>query len=266
MRTMTMQTPFGLVDHDSYQLHVFCDGLVMGSRVFKTPTLYHASAWLWREGQDVVEVANDEGGMTQSDAGHLDISGAALGISAGPDGGRWAVGDDLVVDFRPQTEFRWPDTRSEVVHQPDMQVTLTVDGESHSGIGYTKRYGWTPAPRHWGYRFIQGYADDRRINLWTAEATFGEAQYDYFKILRPDGRLAEAGRWDSCHRDEGARGIIDGEEVRVTMEELGRWEAPLRSAAMDSLMRQRVVRLNVETDAASHTGIAINESCYGSLG
>lgn len=78
----------------------------------------------------------------------------------------------------PRREFRWSDTISIVIHQPDMQVEMVLDGETHHGAGYCKRYGWTPSPAHWGYRFIQGFLDDAEISIWTAEATFGTEKYD----------------------------------------------------------------------------------------
>ncbi len=262
---VTAQAPYGLTDHDSYQVHAFCPGLVAAARVFKTNTFHHVSAWIWRDGGALSEVLNDERPLVQGSVGHLDLTGDGVRITA-PDGECMLETPSLRFQYTPRTELRWPDTISDVIHQPDMEMTVHVDGESHAGIGYVKRYTWTPHPHYWGYRFIQGYADDNRINLWTAEATFGEAQYDYMKILRPDGSLAEAGPWQSCHRDNGARGVIDGQEVQVSIEELGRWEAPLRSDGMDSLMRQRACRLTVDIDGTRHQGMAINENCFGTLG
>ena len=108
----------------------------------------------------------------------------------------------------------WSDTISTVVHQPHIECEIQIGGETHTGLGYCKRYAWTPAPRYWGYRFIQGFADAGALKLWTAEATFGEAKYDYFYLFLPDGSLVQADEGISCHRENAAFAKVAGQVVR----------------------------------------------------
>ena len=133
-----------------------------------------------------------------------------------------------------------------------MTVKLELDGRCHTGVGYCKRYSWTPAPRHWGYRFVQGFvyadADAGATSVWTAEATFGNAKYDYFHLLPPHGETRAALDGGSCHRQNAVYANTADGAVTLALEELAVWECPLQSAAMDSLLRQRVCRLTVATD------------------
>lgn len=261
-----MQTPFGGFDHDSLQYHVFCGPIVGAARLFRTASLEHASLWLWRDGR-LEEIAASRGPFETGGGVGLSLGADGLAFREDPDGIRIEAGDGaLRIRLAPRRELRWSDTISEVVHQPDLDVTLLIDGAEHRGIGYCKRYSWTPAPRHWGYRFVQGYAGAPPTAFWTAEATFGLGKYDYFKALGPDGALREAAPAESCHRQDAAHARLGGEPVALELEELAVWEAPLVSGAMDSLLRQRVCRLTARIGGVAHDGFAINETCYGTLG
>ncbi len=263
---MTAETaiPFGGNDHDSLQYHLFCGDVVCGARIFRTRTLDHSSAWIY-DGRELREVFNSSERLTARDARGETMEGE--GVSFAP--GRLAFsvgGGELVVRFEVRTELSWPDRISTVIHQPDLACEIAFEGQSLSGIGYCKRYTWTPIPHHWGYRFVQGFTSDHGTKLWTAEATFGESKYDYFNIIRPDGTRQIAGEQDSGHRQNAAFARIAGERITARLTKLGRWEAPLVSTGMDSLLRQRVCRLTLESAAGCESGLAINETCYGTLG
>lgn len=261
-----MQGPFGGYDHDSLQYHVFCDGLVGAARLFRSGSLEHASLWLCRDGL-LEEIARGDGPLEAGPGPGLDTRAGGLAFTE-DDAGITVAAPEHGVRMRlvPRQELRWSDTISDVIHQPDLDVTLTLDGAEHRGIGYCKRYSWTPAPRHWGYRFVQGFAGPPRTGVWTAEATFGTGKYDYFKLLDPTSTVREAGPAGSCHRQDAVHARVDGVPVALALEELAVWEAPLVSDRMDSLLRQRVCRLRMETGGRTLLGHAINETCYGTLG
>lgn len=239
-------------------------------RLFSTKTLEHGSLWVF-DGARYHELQNVTGQFdhSSSEAFEIDIgqvsfreNGARITIHfEGADGK-----DDLKVVLRPATELRWSDTISQVTHQPDMAVELHWNGRVYQGVGYCKRYSWTPAPKYWGYRFIQGFIDEGAISIWTAEATFGTAKYDYFRMLTPDGVVIAAPDDISCHRQNGGFAQTSIGPVRIELEELSIWQAALRSDNMDSLLRQRACRMTVYTDHWQKQGLAINETCYGTLG
>lgn len=263
-----IQPPFGDFDHDSIQYHAFCGNFVCAARIFSTRSLVHTSAWVY-DGNSVRTVFGSTQTPVQSSAGHCDVE--ADGIFMRADDRTAAIrlspensADAIDLHFDVRSEVTWNDTISTVIHQPDMECQVVFGGATHTGKGYAKRYTWTPCPHNWGYRFIQGYAGD--INLWTAEATFGEDKYDYFKMIAPDGTVSEAERPNSCHRMNAAFATVGGDQIAVEIEEIGRWQVDLRSAAMDSLLRQRMCHLQVTRNGEVHTGYAINETCYGTLG
>lgn len=263
-----IQRPFGDFDHDSIQYHAFCGDFVCAARIFSTRSLVHTSAWVY-DGKSVRTVFGSTETPVQSSAGYCDVSAPGIAIRADDKTASISLAprasdDAIEMTFDVRSQVTWGDTISTVLHQPDMDCRVVFGGATHTGQGYAKRYTWTPCPHNWGYRFIQGYADE--INLWTAEATFGDDKYDYFKLIAPDGTVSEAGRPDSCHRMNSAFATVEGDRIAVEIEEIGRWEVDLKSSAMDSLLRQKMCRLRVTRNGDVHNGYAINETCYGTLG
>ncbi len=263
----TPQSPFGGFDHDSLQYHFFCGDIVGACRLFRTNTLDHASVWVFKNG-DLRQIATSDRILARDPKG-LDADAGAVSF-------READGRILVeavdgasrfrVDLRPRREIAWGDTIDRVVHQPDIAVALELDDARFDGVGYCKRYSWTPAPRHWGYRFVQGFADGGETSIWTAEATFGLNKYDYFRILTADGSLIDAVAESSRHRQNAVFAETERGPFELTLEELAAWDAPLRSERMDSLLRQRVCRFEARHAGRALSGFAINETCYGTLG
>ncbi len=267
---MYSQHAFGDFDHDSVQYHFYCGDIMGAGRLFSTRTLEHGSLWIfdgaqYHELQSVTGKFHDRSDRAfEADIGQISLrqNGSTITIHLEGMNGK----DDFKVVLTPATELRWSDTISQVIHQPDMAVELHWNGQVHDGIGYCKRYSWTPAPNYWGYRFIQGFLDDGAISIWTAEATFGTGKYDYFRMLMPDGDVITTPDDISCHRLNGAFAKTSIGPVNIQLEELCVWQAPLRSERMDSLLRQRACRMTVTTDNWQKHGLAINETCYGTLG
>jgi len=279
------QPPFGLDDLDGLQYQLFCPDLIVGIRIFKTLTLFHSSAWVYRDGE-MSEFAISSQALKQNDGNHLDISGDGFAFCTQPqdstaptaqgnnedsetiDGEitvQGSGGKTMHIRFKVIEQIKWPDTVSTVIHQPHIECEIQIGGETHTGLGYCKRFSWTPMPHYWGYRFIQGFADDGAIKLWTAEANFGDKKYDYFYLYLPDGSLVQADDGISCHRQNAAFAKVGGQACEVEIDELGCWEAKLTSDGMDSLLRQKVCRLTVRVLGREHQGMAINETCYGTL-
>ena len=267
---MTAQESFGIYDHDSLQYHFFCGDVVGAARLFFTRTLQHASMWVF-DGASYREFQSADQVYDSNAQSHLNVQAGGLSFSGSDDlieiTPQEKGGDgECRVRLTPRHELRWSDTISTVIHQPNMQVELRLDGKSLDGIGYCKRYGWTPAPSHWGYRFIQGFLEGGEISVWTAEATFGLEKYDYFKMLMPDGEIVTTPDDVSCHRQNGAQAISSIGPIQIELEPLSVWDHTLESDAMNSRMRQRACRLVVRSPLWEKRGFAINETCYGTLG
>jgi len=264
------QLSFGHVDHDSLQFHFFTGNMVGACRLFSSKSLRHASLWLF-DGTETRELFSSDHFETNAAGELLDVSSAGLRLrdtngTIHIDLHDTGENAEVSLVMAPKTTCRWGDTISDVLHSPDMDVQLVLNGQEHAGMGYCKRYGWTPAPHYWGYRFIQGFVSNNAISVWTAEATFGTEKYDYFKILLPDGRVVEAAADRSCHRQNSAHGSTEVGDCHISIEEIGVWQTRLASPVMDSLMRQRACRTTITIDGEDHTGFAINETCYGTLG
>jgi hypothetical protein len=259
-----LHAPFGKAAHDSLQYHFRCGGLIGAARLFRTGTLDHASAWVWT-GRALERLHDGRGPLHQQPGDALDVGDGALRVSEDAAGAVAVTGPGFRLGLRPRQVFRWGDTIATVLHAPDLACTFEFAGRRLEGIGYCKRYAWTPAPRHWGYRFVQGWLDDAAA-LWTAEATFGTAKYDYFRLLEPDGTLREGGPEASRHRQDAVVCDLPEGFARVALTELAVWEAPLVSGGMDSLLRQRVCALTVDLAGRRREGLGINETCFGTLG
>lgn len=267
---MSEQQSFGSYEHDSLQYHFFCGEVVGGCRLFHTNSLQHASLWIF-DGERYREFQSTTGRYNENAVDRLSVRMGGLAFAS--------KGEEIAVSFadskqtetvairlKPIREVTWSDTISTVVHQPVMDVELSLDGETTTGVGYCKRYAWTPAPRHWGYRFIQGFVDEGQISIWTAEATFGLGKYDYFKIMRPDGEILTTPDDVSCHRKNSAYGQTSEGPVWVTIEPMSTWDCLLESDRMSSRMQQRACRMTLRSETWEKHGFAINETCYGTLG
>ena len=267
---MSEQHCFGGSDHDSLQYHFFCGEIIGACRLFHTNSLQHASLWIF-DGKTCRELQSSNGSYHENASDRLIVRMDELTFVS--------EGEDIVITFddsgtasaviirmKPVREIAWGDTISTVIHQPNMYTELTLDGKTSKGVGYCKRYAWTPAPRHWGYRFIQGFVDDGQTSVWTAEATFGLGKYDYFKIMNQHGEILTTPNDVSCHRMNSAYGLTSEGPVWVSIDPLCAWDALLESEGMNSRMQQRACRMIMRSDNWEKHGFAINETCYGTLG
>lgn len=261
-----VQPQFGVGFHDSIQYHFFWEDRVFALRVFKTPSLFHHSCWIY-DGK-VRELLNSNEPMTLAKREHVDLSSSMLKVEE--DGSQGLLdlrtsGDLLRIEFKVRNMFFWDCPSGPGYHQPDLDGRITYKGKSHMAIGYCKRYWFFDVP-YWGYRFVQGPVDDRSFVLWTADATFKWHKYAYFKIATKDGRVRSAALKDSVHRENRVYGVVDGVQYEIDLQELGVWETILRSHKMDSQMRQRFCKMTVRFDGKAVPGYAINETCFGTLG
>lgn len=271
-----MQQPvFAMASFDSLQYHFFGDEACFSVRLQRCPSVEHSSAWL----HDGVtrELVNSTERVLQSSASYLDVTTSKLSLSVPEGTGHVEVRDPrgkpvLEIDFEPRTEIVWDFPSGDanrvdqpVIHQPDLACRIRYDGRETDGIGYCKRAYLEP-PRYMGYVFIHGVSADHKTKLWTADAGWGTAKYDYFKLLHPDGRLEEADSTDSYHQWDAAYATLGGRRVSVKIEELGRWQTSLVSGRMDSLYGQRYCTLQVDDGEQSFHGQALKEYWIGTVG
>jgi hypothetical protein len=255
--------------HDSIQYHFFCDDKLFAVRIFKTDSLEHHSAWLYDGSARTV--LTSKAPIRQADREYLDVSADMLRIEAGDTAGRIAVhgaasDDAFAVEFKPGRTLRWSDTLEQVVHQPNIDCVVSYRGQRLPGVGYSKRYAWAAPPRYWGYRFLQGFLDDRRTSIWTADAIFGLNKYDYFKVLAADGSLFEAPKHSTAHKQNLMFAYVEGTRHEARFEEIAVWDQILDSAQMDSHLRQRYGRVRYFDGKREREGVAITEYCFGTLG
>jgi hypothetical protein len=259
--------------HDSIQYHFFCEDKLFAMRIFRSDSLEQTSAWIF-DGTAKAVLASDSK-ITQSDAGHLDVSSQEMTLAAGEDAGRITIVSEKAegsfeVEFTLGKTLNWgynaQDVGEDVFHQPDLACVVTYRGKKMVGRGYCKRYYWQNPPRYWGYRFLQGFIDDRKTSIWTADAMFGTSKYEYFKLLGQDGTLLELPTDTCAHKQNLMFGYLDGVRHEAIFEELGAWNQTLKSSSMDSHMQQRYGKVTYFDGNNVRTGVAITEYCFGTLG
>ena len=157
-------------------------------------------------------------------------------------------------------------------------------GRELQGYGYSKRYHGV-YPRHNGWRFIHGVANEagstlptpegqgRASVVWTADATFGDDKYNYYKLL-PDAKadasaagLVEAKATETYQQADAGYAIIDGVRHQATLAELAKWSAIIGGGGgMECKMENRLCALTLSTgEGPPLTGLAYNERCFGTL-
>jgi hypothetical protein len=255
--------------HDSIQYHFFCGDKFFSMRAFYTKNFTHHSAWVY-DGE-ARELINTSEPLKLLDRQRLSLQGSRFLMQAGDHDGKITVlaagGRNtpvLEARFTNPNTFVWSCFTSPAIHQTHLQGEITYDGQTYKGIGYCKRYWWDENIEFWGYRFVQGITDPGYM-IWTADATFGNLKYAYFRASQPNGMMAVAEEKDSSHRNDSAFGIIDGVPYEIRLSELGVWETVLRSNSMESKMRQRFCKMTVSHEGCTDTGYALNETCFGTI-
>lgn len=255
--------------HDSIQFHAFCDDKLFAARIFRTESIEHCSAWIF-DGT-ARTVLSSKASITQTNKANLDVVSDNMKIEANEMGGRISVigantADSFQIDFEVGKAYRWSDTLEEVMHYPNLDCVVSFRGKSFRGPGYSKRYAWAKPPKYWGYRFLQGFIEDRKVAIWTADAVFGLNKYDYFKVLNADGTLFEIPKDSSAHMQNSMFGYVDDVRHQAEFSELGVWDQILRTDRMDSHLQQRYGRVRYFDGKSERQGIAITEYCFGTLG
>jgi hypothetical protein len=263
------QPQYGKGYHDSVQYHFFCDDKFFSMRVFNTKNFTHHSAWVF-DGQ-VREIINSSEPLMRIGQDRLNLQGSKFLMESGDHDGKITVlpsgsGNAPIMEakFSNPNTFVWSCFGTPAIHQTHLQAEVTYEGKTYRGIGYCKRYWWDENIEFWGYRFVQGIAQPGYM-IWTADATFGDLKYAYFKISQPGGELAIAPEKESSHRNDTAFGVIDGVAHDIELKELGVWETVLRNDHMESKMRQRFCEMTVRHNGRTDTGYALNETCFGTI-
>mmetsp|Transcript_48357 Transcript_48357/g.121819 ORF Transcript_48357/g.121819 Transcript_48357/m.121819 type:complete len:345 (-) Transcript_48357:267-1301(-) len=266
--------------HDHLQYHFFFEGLFVQARVFLTPSLEEHSLWIYDHSVGKVqELLNSSERLRQTDAQHLELTGSRFHVQDGPGGGVVKLlgqggQAELEVQFKNKHVYSWLPAgqgSDAVIHRPDLELTLSYQGKTLNGRGYSKRYYGVYGP-HWGYRFIQSSWLGGQKFLWTADATFrlgdGEAKYNYFKLLDGEtGDLVQAESKDTYQQDCAGYAEIDGKKYVVSITPLDEWMHDYKAGDTNSRMQLRYCKISLASNDGSEQleGYALNERCFGVL-
>jgi len=263
--------------HDSLQYHFFFPGLFVAGRVFHTRTLQQHSAWMYDTGSGLMTELFEPSyqAMSQKVGNEsLDMESDHLHITDAPAGGSFVVKQrGMKVSFAQRNIFSWlpaGQARDAVIHRPDLHCVLEIDGKRLEGTGYSKRY-YGLYPRFWGYRFIHGITQtggSEPTCFWTADATFGDNKYNYFKVLPPSAPLISAESRDTWQQDSSGFALIGGTRYQVNLKPLCTWETIIGrpGGSMESKMQNRYCEVELVEGGKSSKGVAYNERCFGTLG
>lgn len=179
--------------------------------------------------------------------------------------------DNLIrVEFLPGSVHSWhvPGRSEGVFHFPDISARITYKGKTSEAFGYCKRY-WGDYDGPWGYQFIQGLAADKSKTFWTADATFADFEYNYFKVYDPtDKSLLSAEKVDTWHNNQRAFWRpIGGDRMEVELKEVAKMEFFLSSDKQHSKLVERFGSVELRKNEQSvFAGFGFNEICFGTVG
>ena len=294
--------------HDSLQYHFFLSGLFLAIRVFHTSSLQSVTAWAYDYAEPEsgaielvnsyaplapqpgsgLNLANDELAIVDdaTDGGSIRIAPtstaatallARAGVPVGPSGR-----PELVLAIEQQGHvYSWvPVGASDdlVIHRPQMRARLDGwRGAAPTGYGYSKRYHGIYA-RYNQWRFIHGVADTQGLDapppaiVWTADATFGDKKYNYFKLLsgaaHKSGEIIEASKSETYNQEDAGYATIDGKRYEAHVHEIASWHTIIGGGAgqMEAKYENRLCELTLMTgDEQFTTGVAYNERYLGTL-
>lgn len=178
----------------------------------------------------------------------------------------------LGIDFSPESTYFWqvPGQTHGVFHFPDITASIHFEGRTVPAVGYCKRY-WGDYDGPWGYQFIQGSADDKSKFFWTADATFGDEEYNYFKVHDRESKtlIAEANKLDTWHNNQRAfwRPVDPMQGMEVELQPVGKMEFFLKSSTQYSKLTERFgpVQLRRKDGSVVFNGFGFNEVCFGTV-
>ena len=298
--------------HDSLQYHFFFENLFLAVRIFHTESLQSTTAWAYdfsRAADGPVELLNTYTPLTpQRGPPSLHLEGEEISIvDAAADGIRITLrptsaaalemlergGAPRGVSGRPELTieaaqghaYGWMPAGFEtaadrpVIHRPQMTARASWCGVEQSGHGYSKRYhGAYPRQNQW--RFIHGVATTAAAAnveppsiVWTADATFGDDKYNYFKLLPPAGHatgaLLESASSETYQQQDAAYAVIGGQKVEARLDEIAKWHTIIggrASGEMESKYENRLCKFTLRVGDEPHaSGVAYNERCLGTL-
>ncbi|KAF4664886.1 hypothetical protein FOL47_004900 [Perkinsus chesapeaki] len=287
--------PLGI--HDDWQFHFFAaneDAQVrsLSFRIWSAKSI-PLRAWLWyttRDGESKVLVdykGKSFNSLQEVSEKEVKVSFGSLGsvtliddVNDPKGSGEFALEHEgkevLRMHFTTDgLHFPWevPGQEDKVIHRPLLRADLLIEGTHESMFGYSKRYYGPSYGPVWGYRFIHTIFMGQNDNephtvIWTADATFGNNKYNYWKSLDVKTGKVEAipGNF-TCHQQGVARTFNGGElnNLAVDVEASHVWT--LKGSNMLSKMSEAfgVAKLTDRNGKVLARGPAFNEVCFGSL-
>lgn len=268
--------------HDTWQFHFYCSELERFFTVRLWVSNSVRQAWAWTAdldgGADMIAysrscmfsttgqstIARDESKglkfvFEESDktthAGILTVSSSGT--------------EAIQISFKPRATFFWnvPGKTQGVFHFPNLTATISYAGKEVHAFGYCKRY-WGDYDGPWGYQFIQGIAADEKMSFWTADATFGDDEYNYFKVLNGEtGELIQAEKTDTYHNNQRAFWRpLEGPTMEAELSECAKTEFFLTSDKQHSKLVERFGRVELKKDGKTvFKGFGFNEICFGTV-
>ncbi len=251
----------------SEQYHFFLeDGSLLALRYFKTGTIEHYSAW-WSDTKGYsLELINTS--EHQRSNQHISIkNNDGTGTICLPEA-------NIEIQFQVAAEFTWavPAEKNHraVIHQPKLLGTVNTGDRTQKAIGYCKIYQGD-YPKFWGYHFVHAFFPDYGI-IWSAEATFGEEKYNYFKLLNTSQTEKEIllNGEDSYHRKTSTHGRIQDKIYHLKFDNnaFATWSSILRNqpSTMESklCLEYRSAILEID-DQKVGEGICLKEFCFGTI-
>ena len=251
----------------SEQYHFFLeDGSLLALRYFKTATIEHYSAW-WSDTKGKSQELLNTCEQISSDE-HISIKkNDGSGTICLPEA-------NLEIQFKVAAQVNWDvpgeENHRAVIHQPKLLCTVRVGDHNQKAVGYCKIYEGN-YPKFWGYHFVHAFFPDYGI-IWSADATFGQEKYNYFKLLKTekiDKEIVLNGE-DSYHRKTSAHACIENKihHLKFDGNALGTWSSILRNntSTMESklCLEYRRAILTIEDQEVSE-GICLKESCFGTI-
>ena len=256
---------------DSLQYELFFADRFLSVRALAFPSCPFVSAWMFDGGAADLCASYEPLVNTHPGRPGLYAHNQNLSFELGAGGGRIRIsslghGDfDVVLEETISSVWRVP-LGDLVVHQPLLKATVSHGGESCTGTGYAKRYTFEKDTQHTYWRFITGPAGEgpEASWLWTAEAAFDLAKYDYFKLALANGTVLTAEQPGSWHRDRKAHGRVNGVAHRVEIEDLGRIERLVNGPGTNLKLSQAFCRMTLKAGEVEYRSYALNEIACGS--
>lgn len=278
---------FPLGSHDSWQFHFYSDVLKRFFSIRYWASNSVRQAWAWtvdHQGakqeclaySDAAEFVFDGQNTTYAKSSSFEFGFTELSSTTheGKLSLRSIDGVEILhIDFNPGTTYFWhvPGQNDGVFHFPDIMATITFEGQTVSAVGYCKRY-WGDYDGPWGYQFIQGSSEDKSKFFWTADATFGDDEYNYFKVHDGASKrlIAEANKLDTWHNNQRAFWRpADSSGMEVELTPIGKMEFHLKSDSQYSKLVERfgpVQLRNRDDGSIIFNGFGFNEICFGTVG